>query len=58
MALTTYMTSWQDFDKITLVQLPLFLFSATFFPSPRTRRRCAGWSSARRSTAAWCCAAS
>jgi lipooligosaccharide transport system permease protein len=32
MALTTYMTSWQDFDKITLFQLPLFLFSATFFP--------------------------
>ena len=32
MALTTYMTSWQDFDKITLAQLPLFLFSATFFP--------------------------
>lgn len=32
MALTTFMTSWQDFDKITLVQTPLFLFSATFFP--------------------------
>ena len=32
MALTTYMRSWQDFDKITLVQLPMFLFSATFFP--------------------------
>jgi lipooligosaccharide transport system permease protein len=32
MALTTYMTSWQDFDKITLAQLPLFLFSGTFFP--------------------------
>jgi lipooligosaccharide transport system permease protein len=32
MALTTYLTSWQDFDKITMVQLPLFLFSATFFP--------------------------
>jgi len=32
MALTTYMKSWQDFDKITLLQLPLFLFSATFFP--------------------------
>ena len=32
MALTTWMTSWQDFDKITLLQLPLFLFSATFFP--------------------------
>ena len=32
MALTTFMSSWQDFDKVTLVQLPLFLFSATFFP--------------------------
>ena len=32
MALTTWMTTWQDFDKITLVQLPMFLFSATFFP--------------------------
>lgn len=32
MAATTFMKSWQDFDKITLVQLPLFLFSATFFP--------------------------
>jgi lipooligosaccharide transport system permease protein len=32
MALTTYLKSWQDFDKITLVQVPLFLFSATFFP--------------------------
>ena len=32
MAATTYMRTFQDFDKITLVQLPLFLFSATFFP--------------------------
>ncbi|WP_101526199.1 MULTISPECIES: ABC transporter permease [Nocardioides] len=32
MGLTTYMKSFQDFDKITLAQLPLFLFSATFFP--------------------------
>ena len=32
MAVTTWMTSWQDFDKITLAQMPLFLFSATFFP--------------------------
>jgi lipooligosaccharide transport system permease protein len=32
MALTTWMTSWQDFDKITLLQLPMFLFSGTFFP--------------------------
>ena len=26
------MRSWQDFDLITVVTLPLFLFSATFFP--------------------------
>jgi lipooligosaccharide transport system permease protein len=32
MALTTWMKSWQDFEKITLAQMPLFLFSATFFP--------------------------
>jgi len=32
MALTTWMKSWQDFDKITLAQMPMFLFSATFFP--------------------------
>jgi lipooligosaccharide transport system permease protein len=32
MALTTWMKSFQDFDKITLIQMPMFLFSATFFP--------------------------
>ena len=32
MALTTWMKTWQDFEKITLAQLPMFLFSATFFP--------------------------
>lgn len=32
MASTTYMRSWQDFDMVNLVQLVLFLFSATFFP--------------------------
>ena len=32
MAATTWMRSFQDFDKITLVQLPLFLFSTTFYP--------------------------
>lgn len=32
MAVTTFMRSWQDFDMITLVTLPLFLFSATFYP--------------------------
>lgn len=29
---TTYMTSWKDFEFINLVTLPMFLFSATFFP--------------------------
>lgn len=30
--LTTYMKSWQDFDYILLVSVPLFLFSGTFYP--------------------------
>jgi lipooligosaccharide transport system permease protein len=32
MAATTFMNSWQDFDMVNLVVLPLFLFSATFYP--------------------------
>jgi lipooligosaccharide transport system permease protein len=32
MAATSFMRSWQDFDLIQLVILPMFLFSATFFP--------------------------
>ncbi|MEE9185000.1 MAG: ABC transporter permease [Acidimicrobiia bacterium] len=32
MAATTFMKSWQDFDLVNLVTLPLFLFSATFYP--------------------------
>src|SRR4051794_26791641 len=32
MAATTYMRSWQDFEWVTLGMMPLFLFSATFFP--------------------------
>ena len=32
MALTTYMRSWADFEYVTAVTLPLFLFSATFYP--------------------------
>ncbi len=32
LAVCTYIRSWQDFDLVTIVQLPLFLFSATFFP--------------------------
>jgi lipooligosaccharide transport system permease protein len=32
MALTTWMRSWQDFEWVTLATIPMFLFSATFFP--------------------------
>ncbi len=32
MAATTFMRSWQDFEYVTLVSVPLFLFSATFYP--------------------------
>jgi lipooligosaccharide transport system permease protein len=32
MAATTFMRSWQDFDLVQLFTLPLFLFSATFYP--------------------------
>lgn len=32
LAACTYIRNWQDFDLVALVQLPLFLFSATFFP--------------------------
>jgi lipooligosaccharide transport system permease protein len=32
MAATSFMRSWQDFDLIQLVILPMFLFSGTFYP--------------------------
>jgi lipooligosaccharide transport system permease protein len=32
MACATWMRGWQDFDYVQLVLLPLFLFSATFYP--------------------------
>ena len=32
MAATSWMRTWQDFDKVQLVVMPLFLFSATFYP--------------------------
>jgi lipooligosaccharide transport system permease protein len=32
LAAVTYMRSWQDLDLIFVITLPLFLFSATFFP--------------------------
>jgi len=31
-ACTTYMKSWLDFDYVLLVAVPMFLFSATFYP--------------------------
>jgi len=32
MAATSFMRSWQDFDLIQLIVLPMFLFSGTFYP--------------------------
>jgi len=32
MALTTFMKSWQHFEYVQLALMPMFLFSATFFP--------------------------
>jgi lipooligosaccharide transport system permease protein len=32
MALTTFMRSWQDFEFVQLAIMPMFLFSATFYP--------------------------
>jgi lipooligosaccharide transport system permease protein len=32
MAATSFMRTWQDFDLVQLVILPLFLFSGTFYP--------------------------
>lgn len=32
MAATTYIRSWQHFEFVTLATLPMFLFSATFYP--------------------------
>jgi lipooligosaccharide transport system permease protein len=31
-AATTFVRKWQDFDLVFVITLPLFLFSATFFP--------------------------
>jgi lipooligosaccharide transport system permease protein len=32
MSCTTYMRSWADFEYVPALTLPLFLFSATFYP--------------------------
>ncbi|MGD9703029.1 MAG: ABC transporter permease [Acidimicrobiia bacterium] len=33
MAATTYLRGWADFEFVPLVQMPMFLFSATFYPA-------------------------
>jgi lipooligosaccharide transport system permease protein len=35
MACTTFMRGWQDFEYVSLVMMPLFLFSGSFFPIER-----------------------
>ena len=42
MAATSFMRTWQDFDLIQLVVLPMFLFSATFYPIETYPRGAAG----------------
>jgi lipooligosaccharide transport system permease protein len=32
MGIATYMRSWQDFEAVNLLMMPMFLFSTTFFP--------------------------
>jgi lipooligosaccharide transport system permease protein len=32
LAATSFMRTWQDFDKVSLAIIPMFLFSATFYP--------------------------
>ncbi|HET9172824.1 MAG TPA: ABC transporter permease [Actinospica sp.] len=32
MAIATFMRSWQDFEVVNLLMMPMFLFSTTFFP--------------------------
>ena len=39
MAATSFMRTWQDFDLVQLVVLPMFLFSGTFYPIDAYPRR-------------------
>ena len=52
MAASSFMRSWQDFEWINLVVLPMFLLSTTFYPLRSTPRACARWWPPRRSTKA------
>ncbi len=38
MAGTTYMRTWSDFDMVPTLTMPMFLFSATFYPISALRR--------------------
>ena len=42
LAATTFMRSFVDFDYVNMAMIPLFLFSATFFPLVAVSRRAAG----------------
>ena len=50
---TTYMRGWTDMDIVNTLMMPLFLFSATFFPIVVVRPIGRGWCSSRRCTTAW-----
>ena len=58
LAASTFMRSWVDFDYVSLALVPLFLFSATFFPIDRgIPPGCRRSSGSRRSTREWCSSA-
>ena len=44
------MRTWKDFDLIQLIMLPMFMFSATFYPISVYRRCSSGSSAASRCT--------
>ena len=55
LAATTYMRSFVDFDYVNMAMIPLFLFSATFFPLSQYPAGLPGdRPAARRCTKAWC----
>ena len=49
-AAVTWMRTWKDFDLIQLVMLPMFMFSATFYPITVYPRCSSGSSAAYRCT--------
>ena len=47
------MRTWQDFDIVSLAFIPLFLFSATFYPLTVFRDGSRPWCGARPFTKEW-----